>query len=105
MYRVKKMTNEEAIRLLQHLGIKDVEDNCAKFFCKPEEVPGKVGNALQLAIDALEKQIPKETIFNSDMYHFCPTCIKINGTVSYDYLIGHQEYCPRCGQKIKRREK
>lgn len=57
--------------------------------------------AMDEAIKAVEKQIPKKPVFNSGSFHFCPTCIDENKTVSYDFLLDRGEvYCRRCGQKI-----
>lgn len=56
---------------------------------------------INAAIKAVEKQIPKKPVFNSSSFHFCPTCIDENKTVSYDFLLDRgQAYCRRCGQKI-----
>ena len=54
----------------------------------------------QMAINALEKQIPKKPIsvtsVENSMYVKCPTC-KLT-TVLYDGCI--MEYCKNCGQKL-----
>ena len=59
--------------------------------------------AMELAVDALEKQIPKELIAEGDGYadgemvydsFYCPSC---------DYHMEDYEvknYCPNCGQAI-----
>ena len=59
-------------------------------------------NAYGMAIQALEKQIPKKPIYEGDGYspdgtfvfdiRICPSCCK-RYEVDYDY-------CPNCGQKI-----
>ena len=61
------------------------------------------GWAMEVAVWAMEKQIPKELIAEGDGYadgemvfdsFFCPSC---------DHCIGEDEvefYCPNCGQKI-----
>ena len=57
--------------------------------------------AIDEAIKAVEKQIAKKPVFNSGSFHFCPTCVDENKTVSYDFLLDRgQSYCRRCGQKI-----
>lgn len=58
----------------------------------------------ELAIKALEKQIPKKPV-GRDLFelgtatgHTCPTC-------GYDFPIGNYKpykHCPECGQRIKR---
>ena len=57
------------------------------------------GEALTIAINALEKQIPKKPIVASvenSMYVKCPTC-KLT-TVLYDGCI--MKWCKNCGQKL-----
>ena len=53
--------------------------------------------ALDLAISALEKQIPKKPKQYTDIfkmtYYFCPIC-------EYVRIIGNQKRCDVCGQKI-----
>ena len=62
-------------------------------------------NAYEMAIQALEKQIPKKPIYEGDGYApdesfvfdewLCPCCCK-RYEVDYD----DYDYCPTCGQKI-----
>lgn len=50
--------------------------------------------ALEAAIQALEKQIPKKPDFTEDKeFALCPCC---NGKG----LLNKQKYCDNCGQKI-----
>ena len=53
--------------------------------------------ALDLAISALEKQIPKKPKQYTDIfkmtYYFCPIC-------EYVRITGNQKRCDVCGQKI-----
>jgi uncharacterized protein (UPF0212 family) len=53
--------------------------------------------AINLAISALEKQIPKKPKQYNDFfkttYYFCPTC-------EYVRITGNQKRCDVCGQKI-----
>ena len=64
--------------------------------------------AVSIAIKALEKQIPKEPYYYADGYWngelvydtwTCPNCSK-----SYEVDYDDYDYCPNCGQKIKREE-
>lgn len=64
--------------------------------------------AVSIAIKALEKQIPKEPYYSGDGYWngelvydtwTCPNCSK-----SYEVDYDDYDYCPKCGQKIKREE-
>lgn len=59
--------------------------------------------ALDMAISALEKQIPKELIAEGDGYadgsmvydsFYCPSC---DHHMEWDEV---EDYCPNCGQKI-----
>lgn len=81
------MTIEEAI--------KDIKENIQ---------PSVGGKSLDMAIEALEKQIPKKPDFEGDGYWngqlvydtwICPNCEK-------RYEVDYEEYdhCPYCGQKI-----
>ena len=61
--------------------------------------------AVEIAVEALEKQIPKKPK-KIDHWRLCPTCYEKNG-FSYDYLVGmkqrgHEDisYCLGCGQAI-----
>jgi len=51
--------------------------------------------AIDMAIEALEKQIPKKFIRDEDEEPICPVC----GEEVWD-----TEYCDGCGQKIDREE-
>ena len=85
------MTHEEAIKNINALnavcGQKDLYD--AEF-----------ENALALAIDALEKQIPKKPLHMHKNY-YCPIC-KEDGWMLWDDAIPNDmdEYCGKCGQAI-----
>ena len=48
--------------------------------------------AMEIAIDALEKQVPQKPNMPLDAYWVCPVCEK---KVEYPY-----EHCKRCGQAI-----
>lgn len=57
-------------------------------------IPQKRVEALDVAIQALEKQIPKKPDFTEDKeFALCPCC---NGKG----LLNKQKYCDNCGQKI-----
>ena len=85
------MTNEEAIKNINALnavcGQKGLYD--AEF-----------ENALALAIEALEKQIPKKPLHMHKNY-YCPIC-KEDGWMLWDDAIPNDmdEYCGKCGQAI-----
>ena len=67
-------------------------------------VDGKAFEDLDMAIETLEKQIPKRPYFEADGYWdgqlvydtwICPYCEK-HYEVDYD----DYEFCPNCGQKL-----
>lgn len=58
---------------------------------------GKTINlAIQMAIKALEMQLPSEIGENLGDYEKTYFCTKCNGNVNYE----HQQYCRFCGQKL-----
>ena len=85
------MTAQEAIKRLQY-------ERPAR------EYQGNLNEVFDMAIEALEKQIPKKPDFEGDGYWdgqivydtwICPCCGK-------HYEVDYDEYdcCPKCGQKI-----
>ena len=65
---------------------------------------GDFCTAKHMAIEALEKQIPKSPILEGDGYAdgemvydrwYCPRC-----DMDYDAEYEQHDYCPVCGQKI-----
>ena len=84
------MTNQEAIMWME------TERDCV---VEPQELI----DAFDMAISALEKQIPKKPIVPVDTW-LCPSC---NESVEYQQKLGdnvlyHGQYdfCPNCGQAI-----
>lgn len=64
--------------------------------------------AFEVAIEALEKQIPKRAISTYIGNYKCPTCenyIDITDDDLYVYEIVPPEYCPNCGQALDWSEK
>lgn len=98
------MTAQEAIRRIK-------EHNSIHFKKENGRCP-YITEALNIAISALEKQIPKEphvskyTMFYSNdipvvlMYYNCPNCCC---SISKFYL-SEISYCPKCGQAIKQED-
>ena len=87
------MTREEAIRTLCNTAFVGVKGN-----------EYKVAEAVRLAVEAIEKQIPKTPNYEGDGYWdgelvydtwICPNCGK-------DYEVDYEDYkyCPECGQAI-----
>lgn len=88
------MTNQEAAEMIRD----DMK-------LHHDYLSGTYRKALNMAISALEKQIPKKPK-KIDHWRLCPTCYEKNG-FSYDYLVGmkqrgHEDisYCLGCGQAI-----
>lgn len=90
------MTPKEAIqRILRHIEVHRRKEPNAIFITK----------ALQIAIVALEKQIPKKPNIWGDGYdnkgnliydmYDCPNCSK-----SYEIDYEKYDYCPICGQAL-----
>lgn len=94
------MTNEEAISIL-------TKDRALCLFnpWTGEDVPlnedcRMSAEAMNLAIDALEKQIPKKPLHMHKNY-YCPIC-KEDGWMLWDDAIPNDTdaYCGRCGQAL-----
>ena len=83
------MTNEEVIENLKYLISDDCTDTQHDFV---EEI--------KIAIDALEKQIPKKPLHMHKNY-YCPIC-KENGWMLWDDAIPNDmdSFCGICGQAI-----
>lgn len=79
------MTDSEAIKEIRfNMSTIGLSNEAAK----------RVVEARDMAINALEKQIPKKPIFTEDkQFALCPCC-DMKG------LIDKQKYCDDCGQKL-----
>ena len=87
MEAAKKMTNKEAIEILKSNKPTSDPRKCGKELC----------TAVDKAIEALKKQIPKKSVEiitddNEYPYDRCPSCKR-------KLYIG-QPYCDNCGQAI-----
>lgn len=86
------MTESEAIKICNTIVF-------ATSFSNPQGIPlnttkDELAEAMRIAIQALEKQIPKKPDFTEDKeFALCPCC---NGKG----LLNKQKYCDNCGQKI-----
>ena len=85
------MTNEEAIS--------ELKDRYLSISCYADkEACNKANKAIDMAIQALEKQIPKKPLHWDDCEQFyieCPCCGK-----RYDSRLGYKG-CPYCLQAIR----
>ena len=100
------MTESEAIEKLrayhkcQRLQVKGIYEDCNEKLCDNCDLCYAQGNtgehikSIEIAIQALEKQIPKKPDFTEDKeFALCPCC---NGKGS----LNKQKYCDNCGQKL-----
>ena len=78
------MTNEEAIENLKYLISDDCTDTQHDFV-----------KEIKIAIEALEKQIPKKPYWENGVWH-CKSC----GL----YIFSDEYFCPVCGQAIDWRD-
>lgn len=87
------MTAEEAISILQ---------KHTQYF-----IPAEDSGAFAIAIESLEKQIPKECIIDScpDHTHYkCPSCGQIKLSIykhGFPRLGRITKYCENCGQALQ----
>ena len=80
------MTNEEAIEYI-------TERYVTMSMCLTLDECRKHNKAISMAIDALEKQVPKKPPNHDGMV--CPSC---NSKARYGHP--YEYYCPHCGQAI-----
>ena len=80
------MTTEEARNILNHEKPTDDPRECGKTLCE----------AVDLAIEALDKQTPVRGITSSFGVVFCPNCER-----SVWQIEDESKYCFRCGQALK----
>ena len=78
------MTESEAIELIE----KDLK-------LHSKDLSSKYKNGLRIAINALEKQIPKKPMFNGTNWYRC-----VNGCEIHKKQFEKDWYCPKCGQKL-----
>lgn len=112
------MTESEAIEKLrayhkcQRLQVKGIYEDCNEKLCDNCDLCYSQGNAgehiksIEIAIQALEKQIPKKPIMKQyfenleDEYLCCPTC----GEILTDRIPADNKtfyfHCMNCGQKF-----
>lgn len=63
------------------------------------------GEAIVMAIKALEMQMPKKPIVEEPFLYYCPTCYEYEGNKDWkNKLMFDQGYCDACGQAIDWRE-
>lgn len=88
------MTAEEAIRRIR--------DHNEVHSARERNFAVYITEALNMAIEALEKQIPKKPI-NEECYYICPRCRDDLGVSDDDifiYELSMPKYCSNCGCKL-----
>lgn len=79
--------------MTENEAIKEVRFNMSEIGLN-DEAAKRVSEAKNIAVQALEKQIPKKPDFTEDKeFALCPCC---NGKG----LFNKQKYCDNCGQKL-----
>lgn len=88
------MTSKEAFEILRDTPI-DLRST------REDDIYTLYATAQHMALEALEKQIPKKPIVNLwDEWCECPGC---NGIVTFEEI--KYDFCPDCGQAIDWSEK
>jgi len=94
------MTNELAIEILKNESCNGCLHQCISAYDCPYECRYK--DAINVAIKALEKQIPKKIAIQEESdgdYHFvCPIC---NVFLSLYYKNDKEKHCYNCGQRLE----
>ena len=106
------MTVEEAIKIVTNekdCFVRTLKNECPTGWC--EECEFKVieldtldvGEALNMAIEALEKQIPKErNIKQTEIGNRYSTCSKCGKFLNPYEMMDILFYCPNCGQRLEK---
>lgn len=96
-----KATNEKAKELFECLLSIDPHPIAYLWACwhdRENNSEQKVKDLMDLAVKALEKQIPKKPLeqqlnVNDDLIGLCPICKEM-------WVIKYKGYCANCGQKL-----
>lgn len=89
------MTENEAIELFKE-RLTLIKEHCAEEVKDYEE-------ALEIGIQALEKQISKKPVNYDKHYYKCPCCnedLEIDNDMSFVYDEEPPKFCINCGQKL-----
>ena len=91
------MTFEEARKILEReLLAVTLESNVSKKETQKKRLNEKF-KALNVALEAIDKQIPKQPIEKSPWVYHCPRC---DSRTIEDAIIKKFKFCPDCGQAL-----
>ena len=93
------MTKEQAIKLLSKDTSIDEIHRLRDKGLSHTEVTDKIQEAMDMGIEALEKQIPKKLHIYANGSEHCPNCDHDITQISFDDV-----YCSRCGQVLNKNE-
>ena len=85
----------------EHSENKDLCDNCE--YCYSQGNFGNQKEAFEIAIQALEKKIPKKPVNYDKHYYKCPCCnedLEIDDDMLFVYDEEPPKFCIKCGQKL-----
>ena len=91
------MTESEAVEKLKNMRLfmQIIDKNSKHKFTEDDY------KANEMAIKALEKQIPKKVVKNGKRSYKCPCCGESAKTETGDSFIDYRlDYCDGCGQKL-----
>lgn len=85
------MTEKSAIGRLKYIGYANDYKNCSESL------------ALDMAIKALEKQVPKKVIYHDNCGNetpYQPRCPRCYEAINDTYYYCGESWCPYCGQHV-----
>ena len=92
------MTNQEAIKLIEGIRPKKCKMVNGRLQGGYPDHDSDIGKAIDMAIEVLEKQVPKKPIYtNKGTVTRCPVCEAIHFRCISSVEV---DYCGRCGQAI-----
>lgn len=83
-------------------AIKEVRFNMSRIGLNNKSAK-RVSEAKNIAIQALEKQIPEKPVNYDKHYYKCPCCnedLEIDDDMLFVYDEEPPKFCPKCGQKL-----
>ena len=92
------MTYQEAIKILKNLYPKTAKMVDGRYKGGFDDIESESGQALNMAIEALEKQIPKQPI--GEKYELIEGCGKCPNCNNFIDDMRSYRVCGRCGQAI-----